>query len=379
MKLTWIGPYKPVPDRSGADLRSYYLMRELARRGAEISAAFLGSHGEACDEFLHESRVIEPGFVRPILRAGRRRFAGEPLTVGRFHHPDLVEFLTDDSLVYVDHLHLATNVVEDSSISYWLDEHNFETSLWEQYANRSWWPRRLFLRTEASAMRRFELEAIRGSAGTSIPSLRDVEDLPSDVRDRVREIPNGVPDDWLKSGRKRLDEPVASRGIFGFIGKYDWFPNRLGVDEFLSDVWGPFHEQQPDTRLKLAGDSPPGAWRDYDGVDVLGYVDSTQDFYESIDALVLPLAHGSGTRLKALEAAAKGIPLISTEKGTEGLDLPDQATASTIGDLRELLEAFRDDPGQWQSKRKEAHRSVEESYRWEAIGERLWEALQSSC
>ena len=38
---------------------------------------------------------------------------------------------------------------------------------------------------------------------------------------------------------------------------------------------------------------------------------------------MIPLLHGSGTRIKALEAAAFGLPLVSTEIGVDGLGLRD--------------------------------------------------------
>lgn len=379
MKITWIGPYKPVPDRSGADLRSFYLMRELARCGADLRGVFLGSHGNACNQFLNDVDVVEAGEVVSSLRALRRRLTGEPLTVGRFHSPDLIDRIRHDSLVYVDHLHLVTNVLRENSFDYWLDEHNFESSLWEQYAQYSSWLKRACLKVETSALYRYELEAIRGSTGTSIPSTQDLPDVPADVRDSLLEIPNGVPDRWIEIGRERLEDPIDSNdGVFGFIGKYDWFPNRIGVGEFLDTVWQPFHRDHPTTELKLAGAAPPDHWRTYDGVDTLGYVEAKADFFEAIDALVLPLNLGSGTRLKALEAAAKGIPLISTEKGIEGLKLPQQTCVTGVSDLRAPLEQFVGDPGRWHSNRERAHRSVVEHYRWETIGNRLWDRLQSA-
>jgi glycosyltransferase involved in cell wall biosynthesis len=48
-------------------------------------------------------------------------------------------------------------------------------------------------------------------------------------------------------------------------------------------------------------------------------------FYATADALVVPVFEGSGTRLKIVEAAMLGRPVISTALGAEGLPIaPDR-------------------------------------------------------
>lgn len=378
MKINWIGPYKPVPDRSGADLRSYYLMRELKRHGASIDGYFLGSHGEDCEPFLDRSRVFDRGWFTGAVRGCWRRLGGEPLTVGRFYHPDLAEALSGPEVVYVDHLHMVPNL-SGSTPRYWLDDHNVESDLWEQYARHAPRWKKWLLEVEASRLREYEFNAIRGSLGTSLPSLGCTGGIPDDLRETIAEIPNGVSEDWLEHGRDRLGESRTPSGVFGFIGKYDWFPNRLGIDRFLDGVWASFHREYPKSRLKLAGAGPPEGWRSREGVEVLGYVKDKEAFFESIDALVLPLYLGSGTRLKALEAAARGVPVLGTRKGVEGLRGLSFEPVESIGGLRDRMEEFLAAPDASRKNAQRIHRTVRENYRWETIGDRLWEAIESAC
>ncbi len=72
------------------------------------------------------------------------------------------------------------------------------------------------------------------------------------------------------------------------------------------------------------------------GVEVVGPVPEMAPHLASAAALVVPLRTGGGTRLKILQAMAAGVPVISTSKGTEGIDLvPGQH--ALIGETTEEL------------------------------------------
>ena len=56
-------------------------------------------------------------------------------------------------------------------------------------------------------------------------------------------------------------------------------------------------------------------------IEVPGTVPSVRPWLERALAVVVPLREGGGTRFKILEAMAAGVPVVSTPKGIEGLDL----------------------------------------------------------
>jgi glycosyltransferase involved in cell wall biosynthesis len=56
-------------------------------------------------------------------------------------------------------------------------------------------------------------------------------------------------------------------------------------------------------------------------LEVAGYVPDTDPYWDRARMLVVPLRIGGGTRLKILEALARGVPVVSTTLGCEGLDL----------------------------------------------------------
>jgi glycosyltransferase involved in cell wall biosynthesis len=56
-------------------------------------------------------------------------------------------------------------------------------------------------------------------------------------------------------------------------------------------------------------------------VSLLTDVEDLEPLYARADAAVIPLRAGAGTRLKAIEAAFRLVPIISTKIGVEGLGL----------------------------------------------------------
>jgi glycosyltransferase involved in cell wall biosynthesis len=58
-------------------------------------------------------------------------------------------------------------------------------------------------------------------------------------------------------------------------------------------------------------------------VAVTGRVDDVREYVAGASVIAIPLRMGSGTRLKAIEAAALGLPIVGTSIGLEGLGFVD--------------------------------------------------------
>ncbi len=81
-----------------------------------------------------------------------------------------------------------------------------------------------------------------------------------------------------------------------------------------------------------------------------------------------PVLSGSGTRLKALEAMAQGLPLISTTLGVEGIELrPEEhfLRADTAEEFALGIRKILGDPERTERMRWAARRRVESIYSWE--------------
>jgi glycosyltransferase involved in cell wall biosynthesis len=101
-------------------------------------------------------------------------------------------------------------------------------------------------------------------------------------------------------------------------------PNVEGVLWFARDVFPIVRARVPETAFSIVGSRPPSEIRKLAGpargIEVPGYVSNLTPLVEGARVLVVPVRAGSGMRVKILEAFARGVPVVSTTVGAEGID-----------------------------------------------------------
>lgn len=109
-----------------------------------------------------------------------------------------------------------------------------------------------------------------------------------------------------------------------YLGSYSYEPNEQAALTLLQEILPTLASKGINVRLILIGAGVTPAMRAIaDGdqrVTITGRVDSVLPFLKQPCLVTLPIALGSGTRLKILEAFAANRPVISTSKGVEGID-----------------------------------------------------------
>lgn len=96
------------------------------------------------------------------------------------------------------------------------------------------------------------------------------------------------------------------------VGNFGYPPNVEGVRWFIDEVL----PRCDDCEFLIAG---PGSDRlePYG----MGFAPDLGELYAGADVVVVPLFSGSGSRIKAIEAFAAGVPVVGTSVGLEGLDV----------------------------------------------------------
>jgi glycosyltransferase involved in cell wall biosynthesis len=138
--------------------------------------------------------------------------------------------------------------------------------------------------------------------------------------DNVSVIPTGVDLDFFQ-----WQAPSPQPRVM-FIGSMDWPANQDGVRFFMDEVWPRVLERVPAATMKVIGRSPPprlvarapASWQ------FTRYVDDIRPHATGSAVSVIPLRVGGGTRIKAFESMALGVPVVSTAIGVEGLPIQDQ-------------------------------------------------------
>lgn len=135
---------------------------------------------------------------------------------------------------------------------------------------------------------------------------------------RVEVSPNGVDTTHYRPLPDGGDAPEML-----FIGNMGYQPNADAAVYFCHEVLPLIRRGVGDAKLWIVGITPGESVRrlDGNGVFVTGGVPDVVPYYERSRVCVVPLRAGSGTRLKILEAMALGRPVVSTSIGCEGLDV----------------------------------------------------------
>jgi glycosyltransferase involved in cell wall biosynthesis len=162
-----------------------------------------------------------------------------------------------------------------------------------------------------------ERAALRRSTASFVCSEGDAKVLRRLASiDSVHVIPNTV----TVPEQIRPRDPMSQS--IGFIGSFTHLPNVDAVRRLLGAIWPQVHANNPVASLRIAGSGSRKIFGDFhgkQGVEILDFVEDVATFYQSLDAVVAPLRFGAGTRVKIIEAAGYGLPIISTALGAEGL------------------------------------------------------------
>jgi polysaccharide biosynthesis protein PslH len=169
---------------------------------------------------------------------------------------------------------------------------------------------------EAEALGRFAAEWLPKFDVIFAASHKEAKSLsPFGVRALV--APNVVPEFPLRPRRRRR-QPYT----IVFVGTLGYAPNADAVTWFVSRIWRrlecALHFR---VRLLIVGANPPAAIARLGlqrGIEVTGAVANIARYYRDADLAIAPLRAGGGTRIKVIEAAAQGVPLVTTVFGAEG-------------------------------------------------------------
>jgi polysaccharide biosynthesis protein PslH len=400
MKILWLNPGLLLPLDKGGKLRTWHLMRHLARRHQITFLSFAdpdapeadrAGMSEVCAELVTvPRRDPTKGSLTFLLDAASHLVRRLPYAVGKYRsaklNSRLVNLLAtgDFDLVVCDFLAPVANVPARLPCPSVLFTHNVEAEIWRRHAETAHSPlRKALLSAQWRRTVRFEREAVRRFdlvLAVSDTDRRTLLQAYGPLRQAVHVVPTGVDTAYFAD----VTGPVRPRHMV-FTGSMDWLPNEDAMLYFVHDVLPLIRREEPDATLAIVGRAPTPAivklGSEY-GVEVTGRVEDVRPHVAAGAVYIVPLRIGGGTRLKIFEAMAMGKPVVSTTIGAEGLPITpgaDVLIADSPGTFADgVVRLFRSE--EERTRVGEAgRRLVAEQYDWSAVFGHLEQALETAA
>jgi sugar transferase (PEP-CTERM/EpsH1 system associated) len=403
MRILWLKTDLLLPLDKGGKLRTWHLMRHLAKRHEITYLAFAEPGQPQADvEGMKEVAARVETITRSDPAKGTWRFYADaamhvvdplPYAVGKYRSAefrrrfDAMLAQTDFDLIVCDFLFPAVNLPSRLPCPAVMFTHNVESEIWRRHAETTTGALSKWLYgAQYRRMLRYEGDSLRRFDGVLAVSDADRETFdriyPGAIRRPVHVVPTGVDTEYFEpSAGPRIPNPESQIPSLIFTGSMDWLPNEDAMLFFSRDILPKIRAEVPNVQLAIVGRAPTPAVKqlgEQPGVNVTGRVDDVRPSMRDAAVYVVPLRIGGGTRLKIFEAMAMGKAVVSTTVGAEGLPvvngehvvLADDPTAFA----RAVVDLLRDAPRRRQLEAA-ARTLVVEKYDWSAVAGELEEAL----
>jgi GT2 family glycosyltransferase/SAM-dependent methyltransferase len=115
----------------------------------------------------------------------------------------------------------------------------------------------------------------------------------------------------------------SSRKDILFVGGFGHSPNVDAVLWFCNNVWPLVVTKLPDANFLIVGSNVPNEILNLQSsrIEIKGYLSESElnELYKKVKISVIPLRYGAGVKGKTIEALNKGLPIVTTRFGIEGL------------------------------------------------------------
>jgi glycosyltransferase involved in cell wall biosynthesis len=315
----------------GGDLTISRMLMDIARESHDVVCLCLSEDA---------SLPPEPGLIRiqkpPVeswrigLRSLRTR---RSLVHERYESAAFTRAIDDiDAEVFVaDHSYMAEAYLQSAAAArskLLLNTVIFESFVWAQ-------TRGLVGRLDGARIRRDELRVARAAHAVASYDKKEADYLTQHGVERSTWLDITLPP------QTAIDVASTGRRLV-FVGDRTWPPNAEAC-ALLVRWWPEIADGIDGAELKLVGKpGGRGPGRLPDSVEDLGFVDDLEGLLATCRGLVAPVQTGGGVRVKILDAASRGLPVVGTSAGigslAEVLELaPHDTKESFIARSRELL------------------------------------------
>jgi sugar transferase (PEP-CTERM/EpsH1 system associated) len=335
----------PYPPDKGDRIRTYHLLRYLARR-SRVHLASLADEPVAAETAAHLSQLtvrftaVKHGASKWV--GGAKSFlTGRSISEGIFSSAGMRRLLRE----WTAATPFRGVVLSASSLGSYLTNPGFGRAVTVVDAmdvdSKKW-----VYDAEGKRMRRAEQRIAHLATAVTFVSERESQMMREFCEPaKIVTATNGVDLAYY------APQPRPNATGVVFVGALDYKPNVDGICWFAKSVWPTLRHRAPFAVLKIVGRQPTPAVRELGaipGIDVVGQVPDVRPYLAEAAVVVAPLMIARGLQNKVLEAMAFGKPVVGSPAALAGFGHQEHlpaVPAETVEEWVTRVTALLADPG----------------------------------
>jgi glycosyltransferase involved in cell wall biosynthesis len=360
MRILFLSQIVPWPPNAGPKIKTWQVLKYLSEQGHEIvlvtfvrkdEREHLSVLNTVCSEVhdipLTRSRIADLTYYlksmftkRPFLierddLPGMRTkvthiLESQPIDVVHTDQLTMAQFAIPLSIPEQPDRRTGANGLNGISPRLVFDAHNATWLILKRMVEKAPWYLKPVIELEARRVKRYEGQLVRvfdHTVAVTQPDARALQDAYISVYGQesaeatsILVIPITVDsEEMLPLERLRGSHTILTMGTLHYP------PNADGIRWFANEVFPLVLGEIPDARLRIVGKNPPKDFlklqEDYpNNIIVTGYVEDLIPCFKDAGLVVVPVRAGGGMRVRILEALARGMPIVTTTIGLEGIE-----------------------------------------------------------
>jgi glycosyltransferase involved in cell wall biosynthesis len=357
MHILFLTQIIPYPPDAGPKVKTWHVLRHLANKGYRVTlASFV--RPEEREHIPALKQVCQDVYTVPIRRSRikdvgywlRSNLTGRPFLVERDDLSEMRSLVTRIvarervDIIHADQLTMTQFGIQSKAdlgadhgdnhhgdLPYRIfDAHNAVWTIVERMKENAPWILKPVAGLEARRIKHYEGMIVSNFEHTLSVTEPDKLALIDAVASNAAQygpkdapitvVPIAVDTHELQP----VQRSAGSKNILT-LGTLHYPPNADGIRWFANEVFPLVQAREPGATLTIVGKNPPADFFQLQekypqSITVTGYVEDLTPYFEKAEVMVIAVRAGGGMRVRILEAFARGMPVVTTTVGLEGIE-----------------------------------------------------------